>query len=193
MLADPNQIKRYSDAEQALIQKKFKDGPVLYALRNLFWQIELTEDEKKLLNFNAEELKLIKKLMLPDIAGDIPLNQQVDQTTDPILDNISQMNPALALIMMDANDLMFEYLDQQFKKLVTGDLNITENDRYILKDFKKRLGVDQDEVRHINMLAYKSIKNYIDGRIFEFKYLSNPPVEQTPEQLREKARKDSTQ
>lgn len=190
MLADPKQQIRYSEAEKALIKKNFKDNLSLYALRNLFWDLELSEDERKMLNFDADTLRLIKKVFIPDIAGDIPLNQQVDFTSDPLVENLHQMNPALACIMMDANALMEEYLNQQFKKLVTGNF---EEGEIVLKDLKKKLGTDQDEIRHINMLAYKSIKSYIDTRVFELKYLSDPSVELTPEQIEEKNRKNNTQ
>lgn len=180
---------RYTDAEKGLIVKVFKENPALFALRNHFWDLELSKEEQKLLNFDAETLKLIKKVFLPDISGEIPLNQQVDFTSDPLLENLHQMNPALACIMMDANDKMEEYLSEKFHKLVTGDLE----GGTVLKDLKKKMGTDQDEIRHINMLAYKSIKSYIDTRIFELKYLSDPPVELTPEQQKEKAEKNSTQ
>ena len=189
MLADPKQIMRYSEAEKALIKKAFKDNPALYALRNLFWDLELSESEQKLLNFEADTLKLIKKVFIPEISGEIPLNQQVDFTADPLLENLHQMNPALAVIMLDANDLMAEYLNQQFLKLV----NEKFEGGIILKDLKKKMGIDQDEIRHINMLAYKSIKGYIDTRVYELKYLSDPPVELTPEQQKEKNKKNSTQ
>lgn len=188
-MLDPSQTIRYSEAEKALIKKCFKDSPTLYALRNLFWDFELSENDKKLLNFQPDELTLIKKVFLPDIAPDIPLNQQVDFTADPLLENLHQMNPALAMIMMDANVLMEEYLTQQFRKLVNGEYE----GGIVLKDLKKKLGVDQDEIRHINMLAYKSIRSYIDTRVYELRHFANPPEEPTPEQQKEKQRKDSTQ
>lgn len=188
MLLDPKQTMRYSEEEKAIIKKSFKDNPSLYALRNLFWDLELSESEQKLLNFDADTLKLIKKVFIPEIAGDIPLNQQVDFTSDPLIENLHQMNPALACIMMDANDLMGEYLNQQFLKLVNGKFD----GGIVLKDLKKKKGVDQDEIRHVNMLAYKSIKSYIDTRVYELKYLSDPPVELSPEQQKERNKKNST-
>ena len=188
-MIDPKQIERYSDAEKALIVKVFKDSPAIYALRNLFWQLELTEDEKKLLNFDAETLTLIKKVMLPEISGDIPLGQQADITSDPLLDELDKQNPAFALIKMDANDLRVQYLQQQFNKLING---FDKKDEIILKDLRKKLGVDQDAIRHVNMLAYKAICKFIDGKIYTFVHFSNPPVELTPEQQKEKNRKNST-
>src|SRR3990167_7995032 len=143
---DPGQKIRYSEAEKALIQITFKDDLPLYALRNLFWQLPLTETEKVSLRFEANQLKLIKKVMLPDIERDVPLGQQVDCTADPLLHQLNVMNPALAMIMMDANDLRIEYLEQQFKKLVTSDFD--KEDNLTLQGLKSKKGVDQDEIRH---------------------------------------------
>lgn len=187
---DKDQKMRYSEAEKAIIKKTFKDQNDLrlYALRNLFWQLELTEEEKQLLDFDAEQLKIIKKVMLPDIEKDVPLGQQVDFTNDPLLFQINQMNPAIALIMADANDLRIRYLEQQFYKLINWS-----EDTIILKELRKPMSIEQDSIRHINLLAYKSIKDYIDGRIYEFKVIANPPEELTPEQRKEKEKKNSTQ
>lgn len=189
---DKNQKMRYSEAEKALIKKTFQNEQVLYALRNLFWQLDLSEGEKKVLNFEADQLKIVKKVLLPDIEREVPLGQQVDFTNDPLLLQLSQMNPALACIMMDANDLRVEYLQQQFLKLVTGDFKENKDSDIILADLKAKQGVDQDEIRHVHMLAYKSIKDYIDGRIFELEYIANPPVELTEEEKKVKTAKNST-
>ncbi len=185
---DKGQAMRYSEAEKDLIKRTFQDDVVLFALRNLFWQLDLTELEKKVLNFKPDQLALIKKVMIPDIEREIPLNQQVDETVDPLLEQLHMMNPALAVIMMDANDLRIQYLRQQYDILESKHFSDTP---LVLKDLKKKIGVD-DEHRHINMLAYKSIRGYIDGRINEFKHFANPPEELTPEQQKEKAKKDSS-
>lgn len=189
---DSNQLIRYSEAEKAVIKKTFKDDLTLYALRNHFWQLELSAGEKELLDFKEDQLLIIKKVMLPDIERNVPLGQQVDETNDPLLEQIALMSPASALTVIDANELRVQYLRQQFQKVVTGHLELKQED-ISLKDLKSKKGVDQDEIRHVNMLAYKSIKNYIDGRIFELKHFANPPEELTPEQQKEKQKKDSTQ
>lgn len=188
---DKNQIIRYSEAEKAIIQKTFKEDEVLYALRNFFWQLELTDIEKTLLKFEEDSLKIIKKVMLPDIERDVPLGQQADETLDPLLQQLNLMNPALAVIMIDANDLRVKYLTQQFNKIINGKLDIEEGD-IILKDLKKPMSVDQDEIRHINMLAYKSTREYIDGRINEFKYFANPPKPETDEEKKKREIADSS-
>lgn len=185
---DKNQKMRYSEAEKAIIKKTFENEGVLYALRNLFWQLDLTEAEKSLLNFDKGQLAIIKKVMLPDIEKEVPLGQQVDFTSDPLLHQLNQLPPGLACTLMDANDLRLSYLEQQYQKLISKDFD--KND-IVLVELKAKQGFDQDEARHINMLAYKSIKEYIDGRIFEFSYLANPPAELTAEQKKEKALKDS--
>lgn len=180
-MLDPNQLIRYSEAEKELIKKTFKDERVLYTLRNYFWQLETTKEEKELLKFDADALKIIKKVMLPNIEREVPLGQQVDETTDPLLEQLYLMNPALAVIMMEANDLRVRYLKERFDKIREGNLDWKEGE-IILSDLKKPMSVEQDEIRHINMLAYKSVKNYIDGRINEFKYFANPPKPETKEE-----------
>lgn len=185
---DKGQQIRYSEAEKSLIKRTFEDEKVLFALRNHFWQIG-TDAEKALLSFSPEQLVIIKKVMLPDIEREVPLGQQVDYTHDPLLNTLAQIPPQLACILMDANDLRLDYLTQQFNQLVNGNFELGEIQ---LKVMKGKLGTDQDEQRHINMLAYKSIKDYIDGRIFEFQYFANPPKEKTEEEKKEIAEKNSS-
>lgn len=188
---DQGQAMRYSEAEKALIKKTFANNTTLFALRNHFWQLPLLDTEKKTLNFEADQLRIIQKVILPDIEREVPLNQQVDFTNDTLLHQLPQMNPALACIMMDALDLMNEYLTQQFQTIVTGDFDKEPN--LTLKELKSKKGVDQDEIRHVNMLAYKALKDYIDGRIYELQYFANPPAEPSPEEQKVKAKKNSTQ
>lgn len=187
---DANQVIRYSEAEKGVIVQTFKDERVLYALRNFFWQIEIPE-EKELLKFGPNSLQIIKKVMLPDIEREVPLGQQADETIDPLLEQLSLMNPALAVIMIDANDLRVQYLTQRYNKIASGKLDFEEGE-IVLKDLKKPLSVEQDDIRHINMLAYKSIKNYIDGRINEFKHFAHPPKEETTKEKEARLVKDST-
>lgn len=188
---DKNQIIRYSEAEKEIIKKTFKDDNVLYALRNFFWQLEITKEEKYLLKFGEDSLKIIKKIMLPDIERDVPLGQQADETIDPLLQQLYLMNPALAVIMLDANDLRVRYLTQRFDKIVSSKLDLEEGE-IVLKDLKKPMSVEQDDMRHINMLAYKSVKEYIDGRINEFKYFANPPKTETPEEVKKREEANSS-
>lgn len=181
--------ERYTDSEKELIAKVFKDTNKILAIRKLFWQMPLSDSEKSLLEFNAETLKLIKKIVLPDFDEDVPLSSQTDIVSDPLLDHLAQMNPALACIMMDANDIRVAYLTQQFNKLING---FTQEDEYVLKDLRSKLGNDQDEIRHINMLAYKAICKDLDRLPYTLYTHANPPAELTEEQRKEKAKKDST-
>lgn len=187
---DKGQIERFSKAEKELIKKVFKDSVVLYSLRNFFWQVELPE-ERKLLKFDEDTLRIIKKVMLPDIEREVPLGQQADETKDALLDQLAVMNPALAVIMIDANDLRVQYLTQRFNKIVSGKLDPEEGE-LVLKDLKKPMSVEQDDIRHINMLAYQSICRYIDGKIYAFEHYSNPPKEETEKEKNERLEKDST-
>lgn len=181
--------ERYSEEDKELIRKVFKNQEVIISLRKLFWQLPLTEVDKKMLEFNADTLRLIKKIVLPDIEADVPISSQTDVVSDPLLDNLSHMNPALACIMMDANDIRVAYLEQQFSKLING---FDAEDTIILKDLRKKLSVEQDEIRHINMLAYKAICKDMDRLPYTLYTHANPAPELTEAQKKEKAQKDST-
>ena len=105
MLPDLKQTDRFSEAEKALMKKAFKESPAIYALRNAFYQLELSEVEEKMLEFDEETLKVLKKLFLPSLAEDVPVGMQADSTYDPLLDQIDLMSPASALLRIEANDL----------------------------------------------------------------------------------------
>jgi len=184
---DTNQKMRYSKDEVELITKTFGgDTRALYALRDLLWQFELTPEQTELLKFSDDVIKLLKKVLLPENNPDVPIFQQVSMYNS--LMKIREYNPEPAVLHIKANDILIEYITAQFEKLTTGSTQST----LVLEDLPKPLGVDQDELRYVNMLAYHNIGAYIEGRIQELQILSTPVVEETPEEKAKREAANST-
>lgn len=76
------QQMRLSDIELELLKSTFagRDG-LLLTLRNLFFGLEVTEEEKKEIKatFSSPALrKLMRKQFLPEFQSDIPIGQNID-------------------------------------------------------------------------------------------------------------------
>ena len=93
--------------------------------------------------------------------------------------------------MMEADDLRERYLEQQFNKVEKKSFEAEQGDIILLK-LRKPLGVDQKEIRHINMLAYQSIKGCIDAKMLLFRFFANPPKEETEKEKQDRQKKDSS-
>ena len=183
---DQKQTTRFSAGEIELIKLTFGgDGRVLNALRTLLWQEEV--EDKSLLEFSPEVLTLLKKVLLPTPSMDIPLFQNLSLYQG--LSVIRDMNPLVADLHIQANDILIQYLKQQFNELVTGDAG----EGVILSRLPtSSTGSDQKEGRFVNILAYHNIGGYIEGRIHQLQSLSKPTVALTRQQQREKDRQNST-
>lgn len=182
---DKGQEGRYSQDELALITKLFQNNePRLLALRNVFWQFPLTAEQAELVKFNEEELAVIKKEFLPEENPDSPLGLQSGMYS-LLYSKIRGLNPLMGLPDIKANDLLIQYVEQQFSQLTDKK----QEQLLTLKDLPKDLGIDRDEERFTNVLAFSNITAYIEGHTKNLKALSTPPVELTPE---EQKKRDTT-
>lgn len=183
---DKNQTIRYSTAELELAKKSFGgEGQLLYAVRDLFYQFDLTENQKKLLKLmNENEKRFVKKFLLPDLDPDVPVTVQADLYTNLL--KTREMNPGIAYLHILANDLFIQYFSQQYIELETG-----ERKELSLRDLRRPIGIDQQETRFVNMLAYNSIVGYIQGKMNELYSLANQK-EETEEERKKRLKMDSS-
>ena len=160
---------------------------MLFAVRNLLWQLDLTDEEKKLLNFSDEEKKLLRKILIPKIRKDAPIFAQQDMYSS--MEGIRQYgNPALALQHIYANDILIEYVNQQVDMLLKEEGAETT---IILDELTRPIGNDQEEMRFLNMLANQGIRIFIENQINNLKVLANPPKEMSEAEKEKKLAKDS--
>lgn len=183
---DRGQTKRVSLDEIALIKQfiETREDAVLI-LRDHFLQLELSEEEKNFLkSMNKEFLPVLEKIMYPSIVRDVPLTQQA--STYSRLFKLEQINPDVGMLHIEANDILTQYLKQQLVLL-----NEEKEISIFLKDLSRPLGVDQKEMRVVNMIAFNLIIPIIEGRLQDLINLVRPP-EETPEQRKERIAKNST-
>lgn len=185
-MLDPKQTTKFSKGETELLSKLFGgDNPVLYILRNALYQFELTTSDRKLLEFSEDGKKLLKKILLPENSPDTPIGWTLNmyQNLKPIKD----YSPEGALIHIKANDILIDYITQRLN-WIFGEETKTN---IMLEDLPKEKGSLEPEQRFIDMLAYHNICAYVEGRIIEIRANANPQEELTPEQQKEKNRKNS--
>lgn len=182
------QTDKYSDGEKELLYKLFGgENITLFILRKHLYQFELSKEERKLLQFNQDGLRLLKKIFLPENAPDTPIGWTLNMYQS--LKPISGYSLDGALVHIKANDLLIDYITERYKALFPNPIKDNE---LILESLPLENGALEEEDRFIRMLAYHNICAYIEGRIIEIKSRSNPVPELTPEQLKEKQAKDST-
>lgn len=82
-MKDKTQKMRISDTELEILKTTFADrDELLKTIRNLFFGLPITDDEKKQIKdlFGSSPVlrKLMRKQFLPEIQSDLPLGQTVD-------------------------------------------------------------------------------------------------------------------
>lgn len=190
---DKGQTNRFSKGDIFLFKKTFggEDSPVLYALRNLLWQFELTAEDRKHLDFKGDVLELLKKSILPTNNSDVPISPVSNQQNVWMnLAYVKDFSPQGANYHFQAHDILMQYLKQQFHQLVTG--TEPKSRKIVLEDLPTETG-GLEETRFVNMMAYHKICQYLTGRINEIQTFANYPEEETEEQKKTKEKKNSTQ
>lgn len=184
---DINQTSRFSKTEMELIKATFVEDKILYAIRKVFFQFELAESDKELLKtLTPALLDILRKFFLPEPIADTPILQQADLYFS-LSGKIKEINPAVAELQIEAEDLKIAYLEQQFSILTGYEVPQVIS----LADMKVKGNKSQEE-RYVNMLAYLSLTNaYVDSCLNGLKTLANKK-EDTPEEQKKKATANSS-
>ena len=186
-MTDQKQTSRFSKAEMEIIKNTFQNEGLIYAIRNVFYQFPLSDnDQSQLKNLPATGLAIIKKIFLLNISPDAPLTFQVDSYFPLIA--IQQMNPAMAILHIESKDLQVEYLQQRYDELYGNELS---GKKIILTDLKEKVNKNE-QTRYIEMLAYLHLCSTIDDRLNTLKIKANAK-EETEEEKKARQAKDSTE
>lgn len=113
---------RYTDEEMGVIKNTFSDNHEAYthAIRNLFYQGNLTQDDKSIISMikNNEVLRrVMRKSFLPEIDIDAPLHQIIDlwMTVE-----LKDKDDRTARININSRKKLIEYIDQQLNSITGG-------------------------------------------------------------------------
>lgn len=178
------------DIYTELIKATFKDNDnLLLTLRKVFYQMNLNGLDLSLLqtNFvgNKELNEVIRSLFLPEVSPDTNLGFQFDIARTV---NIKNLPPDIAILHIKAIELMGKYIDQQLKGLEKGDYKLGKIEFLKLKDTTDKI----DNDLFIEMFAYNSIIDHVEGKLVGIKGIANE-VSKTAEQLEEERKKNSNQ
>ena len=113
---------RYTDDELQLFKNTFSENlPLVKIVRKVMLQMDMAETEWKIWKstFKLKPLNdLMRKLFLPTLDGDLPLNQQIDLWMTVDLNN---KMPDEAQSLINSRKMVIDYLDNQLK-ILSGEL-----------------------------------------------------------------------
>lgn len=180
---DKDQVLRYSKDEIELLKLFLNNGPnVLIALRNHFLQLPLSPEEAEYFKIMSEDVEyLLRKGILPTLVVDVPLGQEATgyNLLGEKFKNL--VNPEATIIDVEANDIVIDYLNQQFALLredKTPDL--------LLHELPLRAMAMSDRERLTRVIAYNNILSAVEFRIYLLKGL----VEEDKETEEEKKKRE---
>lgn len=192
-MPDKDQTMMFNSNELSLIKNTFAENDVLiYTLRKLFLDFELTDAEKNLINMSVtpEVYAVLKKRILPDITPDLPLGQLPSLHT-----NLTEMLKVQSYKEMEphfeSKEIQITYLEERFA--VLNDI-ITDNgvrrDTIRLKSLGELTGKDAEQ-RFVDITAYLFLLGYIDPMFSFIKALAGSKDE-TPEKQKERLTRNSS-
>ena len=169
------QTGRWSQQELETIKSVFKgNSDLIMEIRNLFFGFR-SEVSRPLPD---EALKIIKKLMIPDLDPEIPFGAQNDLYHAVQIETL----PEIMMNQIKASDVVKDYLTTRFNvltKLNSSDLKLTD-----LRDSK--------EERIPSMMAYKVLVNSFIDSSFSALIILADSKEATLEEIQERMKKDSS-
>lgn len=188
-MRQPGQLLMFNDIELSLIKNTFSENDeLLYMIRKVFLQFELTEDERKILKqiINKEVYAVIKKRILPVVEADSPMGNMGDlyQTlsNDLKVKGVDEMAP-----LFEAKQVEIDYLTQQLKVLKDVEKPVPI---LIKLDDLADLNGKSPEQRFIDTTARNFLLGYIDPMLTHLKTLAGQKKE-TLEETKKRLERDS--
>lgn len=178
----------FSKAELALIKDVFADrDDLIYTIRKLFLQFELTEEEKaSIRRLSPETKRVLRKRILPEYSDEYPLTQIADLFFT-LTDDMKRLSVDDMAPLFLAKDLEQDFLLQQFdvlENIDTADQPLQLRRMRVLKD-------KDPFTQMIDLTAYNYLLAYIDQMLGHIKLLAGAK-EETPEEQEKRLTRDST-
>jgi len=175
---------RFSEEELSLLQSTFSDRQDLFVvIRKKFLQIELNEQDEKLLEIVTDEAvaDVLKKVFFPEITGNEPVNEIIDLRMSIAL---KELDIEKGYIESSAREVLANYTEEFIWDLYEG-----VKKTIMFEDFKF---VEGDESKtYENLYTRNTLLAHIEGRLHQIQILAGEKNE-TPEEKKERLQQDST-
>lgn len=149
----------YTKEELAVIADAFYDNEeLLTAIRNFFFQFELTAAEISIINefVKTDAYSILYKTFLPELSSDAPITHNVDLWVSI---NTKEKLPEDSVLEMRARLIVVNYLKEQFNRMEKGT---SENIKLSDMVYAESKSTDQ---AFIEMSARNSIISQISGNL----------------------------
>lgn len=191
-MVEQNQQFIFNSDELSLIKNTFAENDtLLYTIRKVFLQFELTDVEVGLLKqaVTPEVLHVLRKRILPDLSPDYPLGQ-IPSLMTTLTQQIQVKDASEMQLQFEAKSLEEAYLRQRFEVL-EGLVNDTVSDieEIDLKELGKLEGKGPEQ-QYTDMTAYLFILGYVDPMLILIKAIAGDKNE-TIEQQKDRMTRDS--
>lgn len=175
---DKGQNARFSKSEMEALKASFKDNEVVLAVRNVLLQLPAKE-----FHLSPEVLQILRKIILPELSGDVPVGRQSDGQA-PLI-GIRDALPEMALQQIKANDICIKYLSERLEALAGNEV------KGVSLSLLPQAGEKTDNERLIDMLAYLHLVKYVENCANQIWLIANTE-EMTEEEKKKKAEADSS-
>jgi len=191
-MVEQNQQFIFNTEELSLIKNTFAENDtLLYTIRKVFLQFELTDTEKGLIKTacTPEVIAVLRKRMLPELTDDYPLGQipsLMTTLTDQLrAKHVDEMVPQFQAKVLEEN-----YLKQQFYVLDAISTGGVPTDPVIVLKDLADLDGQPDDVAFVNMTAYLFLLGYIDPTLIMIRSIAGEKQE-TVEKQKERMTRNS--
>jgi len=176
---------RINEKELKVIKDVFAENePLLILVRNLFFGMELTEEEKKNIkaNFKDKELRrIIRKFLIPEFDADIPIGFSTDLWMSSV-DGIKSNSPETLFPIFKSQEKWIEMMETALKLL--------ENPDGIKVNLKIMTGLDPSDM-YVQILARNNFVSAVERALTQIKTWAGQKSESVSE-TRERLLKDSS-
>lgn len=192
-MVEKNQQFIYNSEELSLLKNTFAENePLLYTLRKVFLQFDLSKDEIVHLKsaINEDVVNVLKKRILPDLSPEYPLGQipsMMTTLTDQLrARDVEDMRPQFSAKVVEE-----QYLNQQFTALeaILADKEVPKP-KIVLKDLGQLADKPADEA-FVEMTAYLFLLGYIDPMFILIRSIAGEKAE-TLEKQKERMTRNSS-
>lgn len=192
-MVEKNQQFIYNSEELSLLKNTFAENePLLYTLRKVFLQFDLSKDEVVHLKsaINEDVVNVLKKRILPDLSPEYPLGQipsMMTTLTDQLrARDVEDMRPQFSAKVVEE-----QYLNQQFTALeaILADKEVPKP-KIVLKDLGQLADKPADEA-FVEMTAYLFLLGYIDPMFILIRSIAGEKAE-TLEKQKERMTRNSS-